>query len=90
MPQVSNLEKIKRVKEMQKLSMKIKKKILLKSLGKEKNILFENEKVSYSDEYLKVSVKNLTNKQIKNLRGKIIKVLPLKIENQILQSKLLV
>ena len=57
MPQVSNLEKIKRVKEMQKLSMKIKKKILLKSLGKEKNILFENEKVSYSDEYLKVSVK---------------------------------
>ena len=90
MPQVSNLEKIKRVKEMQKLSMKIKKKILLKSLGKEKNILFENEKVSYSDEYLKVSVKNLTNKQIKNLRGKIIKILPFKIENQILQSKLLV
>ena len=26
--------------------------------------------MSYSDEYLKVSVKNLTNKQIKNLRGK--------------------
>ena len=75
---------------MQKLSMKIKKKILFKSLGKEKNILFENEKVSYSDEYLKVSVKNLTNKQIKNLRGKIIKILPFKIENQILQSKLLV
>ena len=46
--------------------------------------------MSYSDEYLKVSVKNLTNKQIKNLRGKIIKVLPFKIENQILQSKLLV
>ena len=90
MPQVSNLEKIKRVKEMQKLSIKIKNKILLKSLGKEKNILFENEKVSYSDEYLKVSVKNLTNKQIKNLRGKIIKVLPFEIENQILQSKLLV
>ena len=90
MPQVSNLEKIKRLKEMQKLSMKIKNKILFKSLGKEKNILFENEKVSYSDEYLKVSVKNLTNKQIKNLRGKIIKVLPFEIENQILQSKLLV
>ena len=75
---------------MQKLSIKINKKLLLNSLGKEKSILFENEKVSYSDEYLKVSVKNLTNEQIKNLRGKIIKVLPLKIENQILQSKLLV
>ena len=88
MPQVSDLEKINRVKEMRKLSMKIQEKILLNSLGKEKSILFENEKVSYSDEYLKVSVKNLTSQQKKNMRGKIIKILPFKIENQILQSKL--
>ena len=88
MPQISNFEKSRRVKIVHTLSNRIQRKIMLQSLGIEKRILFESEKISYTDDYLKISVNNLTQKKITYLNGKILTVVPFSIKNKILQSKL--
>ena len=81
MPQVSSKEKIQRVALARSLSNQIQKKFLEKKLLKPIKILFENEKISYSDDYFKVSVKNLSDKQKSNLKGEIISVSPIEVIN---------
>ena len=89
MPQVENHIKKHRVEIIKKTSDSIIKKLMKKNLNKKTKILFENSKLSYTDNYMKVSVTNLDKNLEKKLKGKIINVKPHNLKDSFLMSEYL-
>ena len=85
MPQVNEKEKNERSKLLRKLGENIKKKEMLKEIGNFKKILFENKKLSYTDDYYKATFSNLNDLHEKKLRGKVIKVQVSGVKDNIFQ-----
>ncbi len=73
MPQVSEQIKRERIKKLNLVSCKVKEKIMKKLIGTEKKILFENPKLSYTDDYFKVLVYE-KNRSFSSLNGTLVRV----------------
>ena len=89
MPQVEENVKKHRIEVIKKVSDQITIKLMKKNLNKKIKILFENSKLSYTDDYIKVSVTNLDKNLEKKLKGKIIYVKPYDLKHNFLMSEYL-
>ena len=87
MPQVEDNVKKHRIEVIKRVSNQITIKLMKKNLNKKIKILFENSKLSYTDDYIKVSVTNLDKNLEKKLKGKIIYVKPYDLKHNFLMSE---
>ena len=82
MPQVSNIDKNKRVSDLRELGAKIKLNKMKQKIGKKINVLFESLKLSYTDDYFKLRIN--PNFSCNIAKGQLIKVKVLRIDNDYL------
>ncbi|MAI85165.1 MAG: tRNA (N(6)-L-threonylcarbamoyladenosine(37)-C(2))-methylthiotransferase MtaB [Rickettsiales bacterium] len=73
MPQIPERIKIERMKRLNKIYSKVKEMQMKKLIGTEKKILFENTKLSYTDDYFKVRIHNEKDSH-SQLNGQLVKV----------------
>ncbi len=73
MPQIPERIKIERMKRLNKIYSKVKEMQMKKLIGTEKKILFENTKLSYTDDYFKVRIHNEKDSH-SQINGQLVKV----------------
>ncbi len=89
MPQVIHEIKLKRSKKLRFLGETIKQNKMKKKIGSKARILFENKDLSYTDDYFKVKVTEISARDSQSLKGKFIDVVFKNCKNDHLEAKLL-
>lgn len=88
MPQVTNIEKKRRINLITILSSKIRTELMNKKLGSRSNVLFENMNLSYTNDYFKVCI-DKKNKDLEKYKGKVIQVVLEKISRDYFIGKVI-
>lgn len=86
MPQVKNLEKVKRVSLLRKIGQKIKTEKMKEKVGTKISVLFESEKLSYTDDYFKLKIISPGCDKLR--KGDFVEVKILGIKNDFLIGKI--
>ena len=90
MPQVKSDIIQKRTEDIRKLGDFFKRKLMQKKINKTAKILFENQKLSYTNDYFKVRIKNFSEEQsIQEHKGKLIDIKLLSVENDFFNGEII-